>query len=125
MRLGDVPARMRREAVNQLLVGPDALNFSRCRSASEFRSRRAGSMHSTKAPGHGGRHGMERPDSFRLHYISAGAIAAAVAGWLIPADSWAAKVVMVVLAWGFFTYGAWSLREAWSALAQSVSDIGE
>lgn len=68
---------------------------------------------------------MERPEFLRPAYLTAGAVAAALAGWLVPADSWGAKLVMVVFAWVFFAYGAWSLRDAWLVIGEVARDIGE
>lgn len=66
---------------------------------------------------------MEKPEFLRPPYLAAGAVVAAVLGVLVPAEGPVSKLVMVVFAWGFCAYGAWSLRELWQVLAESARDI--
>jgi len=66
---------------------------------------------------------MQRPEWLRPPYLAVGALAAALAGWLVPATGPLAKGVMVVFTWGFCAYGAWSMRELWQVLAEFAQDI--
>jgi hypothetical protein len=68
---------------------------------------------------------MKRPEFLRPAYFVFGAVAAALAGWLVRADSWQAKLAMVLFAGVFFAYGAWSMREVWSVLVEIAQGIGD